>query len=563
MSGTANALTQQKEAGQTRFWQDPDKKYFCVLFGFAAVVYFPLISQKLTNTFDGLWMDSFFIASFWELSLGRWLWPLMDALRFGVQTDPINSLLTLALVTLSFVLVRKLFAAEDSLLTYLLGMAFVASASVSIQLSYRFMSPIFGLALFLSVAAAYGVIRIKNDIRAAAWGTVCLALSLGLYQANLGCFCVILLVYFLLLLFQQADRRLVHAYIGRSLGSAAAGMGLYYLILKLILLATGWQLSEYNGAADVSPLHILKQLPVGIARAYQIFGAYFFRNQYRNNILQAVGFFVLVVLLIGIGLLARLGRVVQSRNLEYALFSAAALAVLPAACNIMLLITSSAVWRLQMAGALDLFLPLCILLLDATRREKPQAKRWRAIMAGGVTLLAFLIVYGNVYMRAVDQEAMSEGRKALKTMSDRIADDLIDFGYFDGEEQLPVVFVGRPSSNPTFVMREYYLYANTYAEMGRFWGGADVARQAWKSVFQNITPINLTYGWVDRYLDVYAESETAQMPNYPQEGYIRQIGDTVVVKISDDYNDSISAEEEDTPLAGYFELGQVDNNFYE
>lgn len=166
-------------------------------------------------------------------------------------------------------------------------------------------------------------------------------------------------------------------------------------------------------------------------------------------------------------------------------------------------------------------------------------------------------------MRAVDQEAMAEGRKSLKVMLDRIADDLIDFGYFDGEEQLPVVFVGRPSSNPTFVMREYYLYANPYAQMGRFWGGADVARQVWKSVFQNITPVNFTYGRVERYRKIYAERETAQMPNYPQEGYIRQIGDTVVVKIADDYNDKISTEEENTPLAGYFELGQVDIGFYE
>ena len=76
------------------------------MLGFAVVVYFPLMSQKLTNTFDGLWMDTYYIAGGWELSIGRWLWPLADALRFGVQTDPINSLLTLSLVTLSFILVR-------------------------------------------------------------------------------------------------------------------------------------------------------------------------------------------------------------------------------------------------------------------------------------------------------------------------------------------------------------------------------------------------------------------------------------------------------------------------
>lgn len=546
-----------------QWWKGPDKKYFCVMLGFAVVVYFPLMSQKLTNTFDGLWVDTYYIAGGWELSIGRWLWPLADALRFGVQTDPINSLLTLSLVTLSFILVRRLFMTKDSFLTYLLGMAFISSASVSIQLSYRYMSPIFGLSLFLSVAAAYCVIRTENKARAVVQGTVCLTLSLGLYQANLGSFCLILLVYFLMLLFQKLDRSLIHAHIAKSLCSAAAGVVLYYLTLKLILLVTGFQMSEYNGAASVSPLYVLKRLPTGAARAYQIFGIYFFRNQYRNNILQAMGFFALIVLLVGFGLLKRFWRVVRSRDLEYILLSAAALAVLPAICNVTLLITSEATWRLQMAGALDLFIPLCILLLDVTRKKQPQNEKLRMAVIGGTVLLTGLIVYGNVYMRAVDQEAMYEGRKSLKSMTDRIADDLMDFGYFDGEERLPVVFVGRPSSNPTFLMREYYLYANTYAQIGRFWSGSNVAQPAWKSVFQNITPVNLTYGRVERYLEIYAESETEQMPTYPQEGYIRQIGDTVVVKISDDYKDELTSAEEEKPLSGFFELGQVDNGFYE
>lgn len=203
------------------------------MLGFAVVVYFPLMSQKLTNTFDGLWMDTYYIAGGWELSIGRWLWPLADALRFGVQTDPINSLLTLSLVTLSFILVRRLFTTKDSFLTYLLGMAFISSASVSIQLSYRYMSPIFGLSLFLSVAAAYCVIRTENKVRAVVQGTVCLTLSLGLYQANLGSFCLILLVYFLMLLFQKPDRSLIHGHIAKSLCSAAAGVVLYYLTLKI------------------------------------------------------------------------------------------------------------------------------------------------------------------------------------------------------------------------------------------------------------------------------------------------------------------------------------------
>ena len=47
-----------------RHWlRELDKKYFFVMLGFAVMVYFPLISQRLVNTFDGLWNGSWFIGT--------------------------------------------------------------------------------------------------------------------------------------------------------------------------------------------------------------------------------------------------------------------------------------------------------------------------------------------------------------------------------------------------------------------------------------------------------------------------------------------------------------------
>ena len=67
--------------------------------------------------------------------------------------------------------------------------------------------------------------------------------------------------------------------------------------------------------------------------------------------------------------------------------------------------------------------------------------------------LAFLVVYGNVYMMAVDQEAMRQGRDSLRVMSDRIVNDLTEEGCFDEGNHWSVMIAGRPSSNPTFKKR--------------------------------------------------------------------------------------------------------------
>ena len=104
-----------------------------------------------------------------------------------------------------------------------------------------------------------------------------------------------------------------------------------------------------------------------------------------------------------------------------------------------------------MGGGLALFVPLCLLLLEGTRPEQGSKARWL------VLVLAFLVVYGNVYMMAVDQEAMRQGRDSLRVMSDRIVNDLTEEGYFDeGNHYWSVMIAGRPSSNPTFKKGDLY-----------------------------------------------------------------------------------------------------------
>lgn len=525
-------IARKKTAGKCLQIENADKTYFLTMLIFGIIVYFPMISQNLVNTYDGLWNGSYFVAQAWELSIGRWLWPVVDFVRFGVQMNPINALLMLSMTAFSVTLLRGLFVKKDGVLSYLAGMAFVSGAAVGVRLSYQYMSPIFGLALLLSVAAACCVAKAEHATDCAC-GAVLLALSLGLYQADLACFCMILLAYLLKLLFQNAEQKTVHAHIVKSLGSAAAGILLYWAVLHLILLLTGVHMAAYNGADQISVGNILKNLPSALGQAYQIFGTYFFQNVYKHNMLQEYGFFVVAFAVMGIGLLCRFGKLIRDKNAEFALLGAAALLVLPLSCNVMMLISSGVVWRLQMSSGLNLFVPLLLLLLDGTcpaRTERFVKARQIAVL-----VLAFLVMYGNVYRMVMDQGAMQRGRDSLRVMSDRIVDDLTDLGYFDAAQQHSVAFVGRPSSNPAFVQGTVYESANRYAQMGRFWLGAECARMSWNGVFGTITRAPVTISDDDQYMALLEEETVAQMPIYPQEGYIRQVDGVLVVKVSEDY----------------------------
>lgn len=545
-----------------RHWlRELDKKYFCVMLGFAVMVYFPLISLKLTNTVDGLWTTAEYMAGAWELSNGRWFWLVTSFLRFSLQLEPINAVVCLVLVSLGVTRLHMLFKPawmRTSCIDWLAGLCYVSNVVVGCYLSFHFIAPEYGFSFFFAMLATEHVIRGKSAVSSIVPAAVLLALSLGLYQTNLACFCLVLLAYFLLLLFQNGEKQKIREYICKSLASAASGAVLYLLILKITLWATGTAMADYQGGADISVSGILKNLPSSVEKCYELFYRYFFGTLVKHNMLQETAVvFALIFCVVGAALACRLVRLIRRKDWENTFYGTAALLVLPMMCTVFMVATSQALFYIPMSGGLALFLPVCFWLLDSSREGKTACdafrKCWNKAEKALILLTAAAVVYGSVFMSAVDQQAMYEGRQATKELSDLIAQTLMSSGYFDDNEQLPVLFVGRPSSNSSFMKREYYLYANPYAQMGRFWLNDYSARASWKAVFRDITPAKLKHCSVEQYGELYSRTELEQMPVYPQEGYIQQIDGVVVVKISDDYK----VDKEFAPLIDLGELFQL------
>lgn len=53
-------------------------------------------------------------------------------------------------------------------------------------------------------------------------------------------------------------------------------------------------------------------------------------------------------------------------------------------CNAIMLITSEAVWLLQMGEGLNLFVPVCLLLLEGTRTNQPMVKSMYVLPGQGL-----------------------------------------------------------------------------------------------------------------------------------------------------------------------------------
>lgn len=157
-----------------RWLQELDKKYFLVMLGFSAFVFFPLIALRLTNTVDGLWTTTEYMAGTWELSNGRWFWLVTSFLRFSLQLEPINAVVCLVLVSLGVTRLHGLFKPvreEGTIcLDWLAGLCYVSSTVIGCYLSFAHQSVEFGLAFCLSVLAASCVIRNGSTAKGIAYG---------------------------------------------------------------------------------------------------------------------------------------------------------------------------------------------------------------------------------------------------------------------------------------------------------------------------------------------------------------------------------------------------------
>ena len=84
------------------------------------MVYFMMMSLNLVNDLDGLWHPSNFIAGDWEISLGRALQRYADRARFGIVSEPFNTILTLILLSVGNVLIIDRLKIKSSIYKWLI-----------------------------------------------------------------------------------------------------------------------------------------------------------------------------------------------------------------------------------------------------------------------------------------------------------------------------------------------------------------------------------------------------------------------------------------------------------
>lgn len=489
-----------------------------------------LLINQLVNEHDGMWHGSVSYANGHELSNGRWFWRFLDRGRFYLSPDPVTSVIALFFFILSFILILYIFDVESKAVAAFASLLFTVNISVLVSLSYRYMSPTFAVSCFLFVLAALILIRSKNLIIGITLPAVSIALAMGLYQADIGCTCLIILMHISLCLY-KGDKTLkeIGQFILKSAVSVIAGMGLYYILLYVNLWYYDVTLDSYNGTDSYGPVGMLLNLPSSTVHAYSDFVNYYRQVIAHTNIFNGT-IYKIVFALLAVCFIYAAVKLFKENRVRAILFSLTFL-LIPMAVNIVLLMAYNSVTSVQMTVPASMCISVLLCLASSIRPPEIKAVNiYKAVTAVALSLL----IYGNYIMTIYDQQAMYMGRQSLMEISREMIATLQTYNLY--HPYYKYVIIGSPSDNPCFAKNFVAEKANRYALVGT-WEPDDTRTvvQSWQGFFTYEMGINIQIADDDKVKEALADETVRKMPIFPELGCAAMVNDVVVVKLSDNY----------------------------
>lgn len=498
-----------------------NKAFFLWMMLFSAVIYFRLMAEELVNCYDGIWENSYHKAGAWELSLGRWFWLYIDRLRMGVSSDPMTSLMALASYSLGLIFFTSLFEHTSSFSRYLAGGLFLCSQSVLVALSYRFMSPTFGIAFLLGMLGIWICAKTKSFPGVIA-GSICICLSLGAYQAFIGCICLTFIGWIIMKIKEGAAN--VLCLFAKGAGAILLG-GIEYLAMwNLHLWFFHVEKSSYAGANGYSFLNTIERLPKRVADVFSGFELYFkgiiCKNLYFGGAMLYLLFFALALVFFAVDIW-KVFKVKKRNGIIYLLLAA----VFPLAAGSVLFVATETNLSVQMTGAYALVIPLLLLLQSAGEKQKAVQKGLKA----AASLVAIIILYASFLQIQVDQKTMSETKASSMNVVMEIHERLGEEDLLS--EDLRYCFIGIPGGSPMYYKSKTFSTANEYTHIGWGWPDPASVTKSWNGLVKEICQININICTASEY-DMLSRNEiVANMPVFPAKGSIIRIEDIVVIRV--------------------------------
>lgn len=465
----------------------------------------------------------------------RWFLELLG--RFSSRTLTgsysfpwVNGAVSILLLAISAMLVVRMFEVKSTLFAGVIGGFMVAFPAVTCMFFFMFTAVYYSVGIFLSILAAYFLVRLPKNIFANLLAVLSLACSLGIYQAyfpNAVCLC--LLAVILSCAFEGKERKLsvvvlrgVHYVL-----ALVAGMGLYFILNKVFqrVWATGGSMGSYQGMDTMGQITAGEFID-GIKLCYQSFFALGREGMLYLNPTQFVVKAFLIIMLVLVGSALFLLYVYKEDWKKKALMLLG-IALFPVAMFLIYIMAPKAyVYTLVIYPAVFILI-FFVVWVDRYSQVMERyglltsIMQWIAVVLSGIILVAYIWYANGCYMCM--EYTKYHDMAYFETMVTQIKS--LD-GYTD---EMQVVFIGDEIEDESHQMGG--LIDKVFAMEGKSETHIN-SYSRWHLVtkYLGYAPEFGGYEEVQKWM---ANEEVQEMSCYPDDGSIKIIDDTIIVKLSE------------------------------
>lgn len=495
-----------------KFFNKDRKKVFFTTFIIGLIVHLGLYSNQLV-AYDAYWHYGSFLAKGWEVSLGRFFIPFIDMLRGTVVSSSLTSVIAIALVSITTLILTDILKINKNYIKILIGILLVTNPTFSLTLMYTYTGDSYTLALLFSVLSVYFLTQ-KINRKNVALSIICIVLSLGFYQAYLCVILTLLAIVYLINICTKKELKFkdIIKKIALDVVIIFASIVLYYIFFTVIVKILNLNITEYNGGNKVLSIETIKNLLPSIKNAYVTF----YNFNFTNNIIASTTFtfrhifniFILILVIVNFVILIINNKIYKS-PIKLALL-AIILIILPICTCIIEIIVQERQIDLLMATAL--YLPI-ILLLKQIELIKFKKLNTVSILVILICLWTFILTDNATYVATLlyNRQMSAEGNRIIERIENN--EEITN--------EMPICIMG----NMNFNIHNPRLLKLTNFDV------SIVNTWTWQVYLQDNLALGRNICTNDTYENIENSEEYLNMDIFPSKDSIKVINGTLVVKI--------------------------------
>lgn len=441
-----------------------------------------------------------------------------------------NGVLCILLLAASALLVVRMFEVKSNLFAVLIGGFMTAFPAVTCMFFFMFTAVYYTIGIFLSVLAAYLIVRHTGKWYWNLTAAVLLACSLGIYQAYFPNAVSLCLMAFILNCAFDGEQEDARTLILRGLRYVAVlGVGMLLYFIENQVCRRYWNIDATMGSyqgLDTMGQVSTENLVQGLMQAYQSFMALCFeKTLYLNTIVSMMKSYFGVLLVLSASALILL--VVKKGKWGRKLLMLLGFLLLPVSLFLIYVMAPEAYVYTLMAYPV-VFLPVFFVIwveCFANEISKYQVlsslTQWAAMGLTGFMLLIY-IWYGNGCYMSIEYTKYHD-LAYFETMVTQIKS--LD-GYHD---DMSLVMIGTEIEDATTEVGS--LLDDVFGMDGK--SKTNINAYSRNHLIAKYIGFAPAFAGYEETVEWMAREEVRDMPCYPDSGSIAIIDDTIVVKLSD------------------------------